>query len=92
MLNSIPDIGKPHVIAKGNENVLHTKMGSRTQNRPNVCEHIQDSQRSSSCIDDEGFAQTKNKRVLLRKLAGCAPLEPEMTLRDLRNERLVSKV
>ncbi len=51
-------------------------------------EQLSTSQELPKWLMNSNSAKIDDKRMLLREIVGCAPLEKEMTLEDLRSEHL----
>ena len=92
MPTAMLNVRMPQELKTAGESVLKANGVNATQAVRRLYEHLKNSQEIPSWISEGELEQTNNKRLLLRELAGCAPLEPEMTLKSLRDERLKNKV
>ena len=92
MPTAMLNVRMPQELKTAGESVLKANGINATQAIRKFYEYLKNSQEIPSWINEGELEQTNNKRLLLRELAGCAPLEREMTLEDLRNERLKNKV
>ena len=74
------------------EYVLHSNGVSTTEAIRRFYEQLGRTQEIPVWLKSKQEDATEKKRKLLRKIAGCAPLKEEVTLQDLRDERLNKKV
>lgn len=86
------NIRMPQELKATGEEVLHANGISATEAIKSFYELLGRTQEIPKWVDATDNKKTIEKRQLLRKLVGCAPLENNMTLQDLRHERLSKKV
>lgn len=86
------NIRMPQEVKSAGEEVLHANGLSATEAIKRFYEHLGRTQEVPKWIANPNAENEIDKRKLLRKFAGSAPLENDMTLEDLRRERLSKKV
>ena len=92
MPTAMLNVRMPQDLKNAGESVLRANGTNATQAIRRFYEHLKDTQEVPSWVNAQEREISNSKRALLRQIAGCAPLEPELSLDDLRVERLNKKV
>lgn len=92
MTTTMVNIRMPQELKMTGEEVLHANGISATEAIKSFYEQLGRTQEIPKWIKPSDNINTIERRKLLRKLTGSAPLEKNMTLQELRSERLSKKV
>ena len=92
MITTMLNIRMPQELKTSGEEVLRANGISTTEAIKCFYEQLGRTQEIPKWINNADNKNTTEKRKLLRKLAGSAPLESNTSLQDLRGERLSKKV
>ena len=91
MSTTMLNIRMPEELKASGEEVLRANGISATEAIKRFYEQLGRTQEIPKWINSADNKNATDKRKLLRKFAGSAPLDGSMTLRDLREERLSKK-